>query len=73
MFDRTLKCGDVRIGLDLIKRSVMNAEKSARTTVTDDDVTDAFSIFISRDLRLAGTLSEFSPKMRQTSSSVLRR
>ncbi|MDE2444437.1 MAG: ORC1-type DNA replication protein [Methanocorpusculum sp.] len=49
--DRTMKCGDIRIGLDLIKRSVMNAEKTARMNVTDDDVTKAFSI--SRDLRLA--------------------
>lgn len=49
--DRTMRCGDIRIGLDLIKRSVMNAEKAARTSVTDEDVTDAFSV--SRDLRLA--------------------
>lgn len=49
--DRTTKCGDIRIGLDLIKRSVMNAEKAARMNVTDDDVTQAFSI--SHDLRLA--------------------
>ncbi len=49
--DRTMRCGDIRIGLDLIKRSVMNAEKSARMTVSDGDVTAAFSI--SRDLRLA--------------------
>ncbi|HJJ96749.1 MAG TPA: ORC1-type DNA replication protein [Methanocorpusculum sp.] len=48
--DRTMKCGDIRIGLDLIKRSVMNAERAARMNVTDDDVTQAFSI--SRDLRL---------------------
>ncbi|MDU9376009.1 hypothetical protein McpSp1_05960 [Methanocorpusculaceae archaeon Sp1] len=49
--DRTMKCGDIRIGLDLIKRSVMSAEKSARMNVSDDDVTAAFSV--SRDLRLA--------------------
>ena len=55
LFDRivdwTMKCGDIRIGLDLIKRSVMNAEKAARMNITDDDVTQAFSV--SRDLRLA--------------------
>lgn len=56
--DRTMKCGDIRIGLDLIKRSVMNAERSARTAVTEEDVTDAFSI--SRDLRLADLVKVLS-------------
>ncbi|MDR0439167.1 MAG: ORC1-type DNA replication protein [Methanocalculaceae archaeon] len=50
IIDRTMKCGDIRIGLNLIKRSVMNAEKTARMNVTNDDVTQALSI--SHDLRL---------------------
>jgi cell division control protein 6 len=58
IIDRTMKCGDIRIGLDLIKRSVMNAEKAARMNVTNEDVTQAFTA--SRDLRLAELISVLS-------------
>lgn len=58
--DRTLKCGDIRIGLDLIKRSVMNAERSAQRTVTEEDVAAAFAI--SRELHLSSTIQSLSPE-----------
>ncbi|HJJ46965.1 MAG TPA: ORC1-type DNA replication protein [Methanocorpusculum sp.] len=35
--ERCMAAGDVRMGLDLIKRSVLLAERDARTAVTDDD------------------------------------
>jgi cell division control protein 6 len=53
-----MKCGDIRVGLDLIKRSVMNAERAARTNVIEDDVAQAFSI--SRDLRLSELVRSLS-------------
>ncbi|HJK02580.1 MAG TPA: ORC1-type DNA replication protein [Methanocorpusculum sp.] len=49
--DRTMKCGDIRMGLDLIKRSVLNAERTARMHVTEDDVIRSFSM--SCDLQLS--------------------
>jgi cell division control protein 6 len=57
--DRTMICGDIRVGLDIIKRSVMKAETAARMNVSEEDITAAFSI--SRDIRLeelASVLSE---------------
>jgi len=36
--------GDLRVGIDLLKHAVLNAERDARTVVTDDDVTRAFGI-----------------------------
>lgn len=57
--DRTMRCGDIRIGLDLIKRAVMYAETDARRDVTQEDLQKAFSA--SQDLHLAGTLRSLSP------------
>ena len=60
IIDRTMKCGDIRIGLDLIKRSVMNAERSARTSVEEEDVTAAFAV--SRELHLSSVIQSLSPE-----------
>ncbi len=57
--DRTMRCGDIRIGLDLIKRAVMYAETDARREVTQEDLQKAFSA--SQDLHLSGTLRSLSP------------
>ena len=40
----TVEGGDLRVGIDLLKHCVLNAERDARTVVTDDDVTRAFGI-----------------------------
>lgn len=42
--ERTMACGDLRIGLDLVKRAVLAAEKEARTEVTVEDVLAAYSL-----------------------------
>ncbi len=42
--------GDVRLGLDLIKRAVMYAERAARRSVTEEDIVKA--IDASRDIHL---------------------
>ena len=57
--DRTMRCGDIRIGLDLIKRAVMYAETDARREVMQEDLQKAFSA--SQDLHLSGTLRSLSP------------
>lgn len=48
--DHTMRFGDVRLGLDLIRRAVLHAEKGARTSVTEDDIRKA--IDASRDMHL---------------------
>ncbi|HJJ34263.1 MULTISPECIES: ORC1-type DNA replication protein [Methanocorpusculum] len=57
--DRTMRCGDIRIGLDMIKRAVMYAETDARRAVTQEDLQKAASA--SQDLHLAGTIKTLSP------------
>ncbi|HKL97480.1 MAG TPA: ORC1-type DNA replication protein [Methanocorpusculum sp.] len=56
--DRTMRCGDIRIGLDLIKRAVMHVEMDARRQVTEVDLAKAFSA--SRDMHLTGTIRSLS-------------
>ena len=40
----TVEGGDLRVGIDLLKHCVLNAERDARTKVSGDDVTKAFAI-----------------------------
>lgn len=40
----TMRGGDLRVGIDLLKHAVHNAEQDARTQVVDEDVTMAFDI-----------------------------
>ncbi len=44
IIERTFSCGDLRVGLDLVRRAVLNAERSARKTVDMDDVESAFTV-----------------------------
>ncbi|MCX6690651.1 MAG: cell division control protein 6, partial [Methanoregula sp.] len=37
-----VKCGDMRVGIDLVKRSVMSAERYGRSSVTEEDITTSF-------------------------------
>lgn len=40
--EQTMESGDVRVGLDLVKRAVLNAECAARTEVVEEDITKAY-------------------------------
>jgi len=40
--ERTMESGDVRVGLDLVKRAVLNAERAARTEIAEEDVAVAY-------------------------------
>ncbi|MBR4987601.1 MAG: ORC1-type DNA replication protein [Methanocorpusculum sp.] len=53
-----MKHGDVRLGLDLIKRSVLYAEKAARTAVIEEDIAKA--VEASRDLHLEMLISSLA-------------
>jgi cell division control protein 6 len=52
--EQTMKNGDLRVGIDLLKRAALNAEKAARRTVEREDVCKAYEV--SRYLHLAFSL-----------------
>ncbi|OPY45592.1 MAG: ORC1-type DNA replication protein 2 [Methanoregulaceae archaeon PtaU1.Bin222] len=62
MFDliveNTMRCGDLRVGIDLIRRSVLNAEKHARQSVIASDVNAAYDV--SRYIHLAASVRALS-------------
>jgi cell division control protein 6 len=54
VIDQTQKSGDLRVGIDLLKRATLNAERAARRTVERDDICGAYSV--SKYLHLAFTI-----------------
>ncbi|WP_292727632.1 ORC1-type DNA replication protein [Methanoculleus sp.] len=52
--EQTMKSGDLRVGIDLLKRAALNAEKEARRFVERDDVCKAYEV--SRYLHLSFSL-----------------
>ncbi|NLA39082.1 MAG: ORC1-type DNA replication protein [Methanomicrobiales archaeon] len=42
--EQTMKSGDLRVGIDLIKRAALNAERDARRSVERDDICKAYEI-----------------------------
>jgi len=42
IIEQTMESGDVRVGLDLVKRAVLNAECAARTEIVEEDITKAY-------------------------------
>ena len=52
--EQTMKNGDLRVGIDLIKRATLNAEKEARRAVEQEDICKAYEV--SRYLHLAFSL-----------------
>ncbi|RQD84912.1 MAG: ORC1-type DNA replication protein [Methanocalculus sp. MSAO_Arc2] len=42
--DRTMRTGDLRVGIDLLKRAGLLAERDARTSVSQDDVCRAYQV-----------------------------
>lgn len=58
MFDlvvaQTQKSGDLRVGIDLLKRAAINAEKNARRTIERDDICGAYQV--SRNLHLQSSV-----------------
>ncbi|OPZ30652.1 MAG: cell division control protein 6 [Synergistetes bacterium ADurb.BinA166] len=56
--ERTMESGDVRVGLDLVKRAVLNAECAARTEVLEEDITKAYEQ--AKHIHLACTIRALS-------------
>jgi cell division control protein 6 len=44
VIDQTQKSGDLRVGIDLIKRATLHAEQAARRSITRDDICGAFEV-----------------------------
>ncbi|WP_067051946.1 ORC1-type DNA replication protein [Methanofollis ethanolicus] len=69
LVERTMACGDLRIGLDMVKRAVLAAEKEARTEVTVEDVLTAYSL--SRHLHVAIAVRSLAAGERAVLDAVL--
>ncbi|MBP2133348.1 cell division control protein 6 [Methanomicrobium sp. W14] len=56
--EQTMKSGDLRVGIDLLKRSALNAEMDARKEVKKDDICRAY--LISKYIHLSQTVKTLS-------------
>jgi cell division control protein 6 len=54
VIEQTQKSGDLRVGIDLLKRATLNAERAAHRTIERDDICGAYRI--SRYLHLSFTV-----------------
>jgi archaeal cell division control protein 6 len=61
--EQTMKSGDLRVGIDLIKRATLNAEKEARRTIEQEDVCKAYDV--SKYLHLAFSLRTLKDEEKQ--------
>jgi cell division control protein 6 len=60
---QTLKAGDLRVGIDILKRAALTAERDARRQITPDDINRAYDV--SRFLHLTHTIRMLSDEERQ--------
>jgi len=67
VIDQTMQSGDLRVGIDLLKRATLTAEKAARKSVEKDDICKAYEV--SKYLHLSFTVKTLKPEERE----VLRR
>jgi cell division control protein 6 len=61
--EQTLKSGDLRVGIDLLKRASLSAERDARRSITREDICGAYEV--SRYLHLAYTVKTLHDEERQ--------
>ena len=66
VIDQTQKSGDLRVGIDLLKRATLNAERAARRTIIRDDICGAY--LVSKYLHLSFT----TKTLRDEEKNVLR-
>ncbi|TAJ43883.1 ORC1-type DNA replication protein [Methanofollis fontis] len=69
MAERTDACGDLRVGLDMVRRAALAAEMEARTTVTAEDVHAAYAV--SRHLQVGAALGSLNEGERAVLDAVL--
>jgi cell division control protein 6 len=68
---QTLKSGDLRVGIDLLKRATLSAERAARHSIERDDICGAYEI--SKYLHLAFTVKTLKGEERQILKSIAER
>ena len=61
--EQTLKSGDLRVGIDLLKRAALNAERAARRSIEREDICGAYAV--SKYLHLAYTLRTLKDEERR--------
>jgi len=66
--EQTMKSGDLRVGIDLLKRATLNAEKEARRTIERDDICRAYEV--SRYLHLAFTVKTLKAEEKELLKKV---
>lgn len=66
VIDQTQESGDLRVGIDLLKRATLNAERAARRTIERDDICGAY--LVSKYLHLSFT----TKTLRDEEKNVLR-
>ena len=66
--EQTMKSGDLRVGIDLLKRATLNAEKEARKTIERDDICRAYEV--SRYLHLAFTVKTLKAEEKELLKKV---
>lgn len=68
LIENTMRSGDMRVGLDLVKRSVMAAEREGRSSVTKDDIMASFEV--SRYVHMSAAIKALSTEERTILSSI---
>ncbi|MDD4136891.1 MAG: ORC1-type DNA replication protein [Methanoregula sp.] len=69
--EQTLKSGDLRVGIDLLKRATLSAERAARRSIERDDICGAYEI--SKYLHLAYTAKTLKGEERQILKALAER
>ncbi|MEM2123778.1 MAG: ORC1-type DNA replication protein [Methanolinea sp.] len=74
MFDlvveQTQKSGDLRVGIDLLKRAGLNAEKRASRKIEQEDICSAYEV--SRYIHLAATVKTLRPEEKAVLATLAR-
>jgi archaeal cell division control protein 6 len=60
--EQTLKSGDLRVGIDLLKRATLNAEHAARRSIVKEDICGAYEV--SKYLHLSYTIKTLKDEER---------
>jgi cell division control protein 6 len=66
--EQTMKSGDLRVGIDLLKRATLSAEKEARRIIERDDICRAYEV--SRYLHLAFTVKTLKTEEKELLKKV---
>jgi len=69
--EQTLKSGDLRVGIDLLKRATLSAERAARRSIVREDICGAYEI--SKYLHLSYTIKTLKDEERQILRSFAER